>query len=336
MSESYLEIIQMVDAYKDNPPLIHIGYPRALSTWLQTCFFLPENGFNVMMDFYNTWEQIIDRHCFNFDKTAIKYFLEDKFKENFSPVITHELLSGNPFHGGHDAKLLADRLKSIFPHARILIIVREQKALIRSHYSLGIFFGASHSIDFFLNPSASRIVKPALKPPAKFMYEYLKYHRVAGYYMKLYGNDNVLILPYEQFKLDPNVFIKTIDQFIGNPALTDEAIADLPFSKKINTIGLAGLNLELRRILNMLRQNGMLPDHINFSGVINESQAGGTGQSGVFLRAMVRFFSQLMENAFENRLKRKIEINAAGKFAESNRKLESLIGKKLSQYGYET
>ena len=44
-------------------------------------------------------------------------------------VISSEFLSGNLYlNGGMDSKVYADRLKLIFPKAKILIVIREQSS----------------------------------------------------------------------------------------------------------------------------------------------------------------------------------------------------------------
>jgi len=323
----------MTGAYENSnqPPLIHIGYPRALSTWLQSQFFLPENGFNVIMGPLRAGKLIVNHHCFNFDESRVKNFIKNKCQGTDIPVITCEVLSGNPFHGGYNGKLIADRLKKIFPKAKILLIIREQKALIRSHYALRILFGSTQSIDSFLKPSN------IMNPPSKFVYDYFKFHLIAEYYTLLYGKENVLILPYEQFKFEPNVFIKKINEFIGNSLFTEDKLTHLPFYEKINPMKLTGLKIELRRIWNIIKQNRLFLSHNPiYSGIIEAPVKPRAAVLDNHLKRLDNYLPSLFEDKFEKQLKRKIEMYAAGKFAESNRKLESLLESNFSQYGYET
>ena len=52
------------------------------------------------------------------------------------PVISHERLSGYPHSGGHDSKEIAHRLAAVFPNAKVVIVIREQKSMILSNYLL--------------------------------------------------------------------------------------------------------------------------------------------------------------------------------------------------------
>jgi hypothetical protein len=49
-------------------------------------------------------------------------------------VITDERLSGNPQSGGYDSRELADKTPRTFPDSKMLIVVREQTAIIYSSY----------------------------------------------------------------------------------------------------------------------------------------------------------------------------------------------------------
>ncbi|MCK5666181.1 MAG: sulfotransferase, partial [Thiotrichaceae bacterium] len=213
-------------------PLIHVGFPKALSSWMQVNLFKPENGFKQVMKPFQIQPVIINPTCFKYRADEVYASLDMKISEskdlnNKVPVITSEALSGNLFCGGYNAKELADRVVTAFPDARILIIVREQKSMIRALYNTQILWGLPHSIERMLVP-----VVPSMS--SQFSHDYLRYDEIVNYYMSQLGKDRVLVLPYELFQQAPDKFIASIYEFSGAHEMWSERVNQLPFEKRIN------------------------------------------------------------------------------------------------------
>ena len=68
------------------------------------------------------------------------------------PVLSYERLSGNPHSGGYDSKEIANRLVQVFPDAKILIVIREQKDIILSTYKQYIIEGGACTVKRYLHP----------------------------------------------------------------------------------------------------------------------------------------------------------------------------------------
>ena len=49
-------------------------------------------------------------------------------------MVSFPRLSGHPYSGGYDSRMIADRVAEVFPEARILIVIREQRSMIVSTY----------------------------------------------------------------------------------------------------------------------------------------------------------------------------------------------------------
>ncbi len=113
--------------------VIHIGYPKAGSSWLQEIVFnSPDFGFasvprhDIALDF-----GVPGPFEFNPKATHARYepLLAQAEREGRVLVLSQEFLAGNGYlNGGVDAREYADRLKAVFPHARILIVIREQSS----------------------------------------------------------------------------------------------------------------------------------------------------------------------------------------------------------------
>ena len=121
--------------------------------------------------------------------------------EGLSPVVSFERFSGNPFSGGYDSKEIADRLVQVFPDARVLVVVREQRSMIVSTYKQYVREGGALPPSKFMLPPdieepARAVVRPAalrVPPPARAT--------TGG----CSGRRRCSALAYEQFVADPRV-----------------------------------------------------------------------------------------------------------------------------------
>src|SRR3546814_8368538 len=96
--------------------------------------------------------------------------------------------------------MIADRLRETFPDARILIVIREQRALIRSMYSQHITDGGTGTLGRFLNrPEPGLGRKPWFDP------EVYAFDRLIAYYCGLFGAERVLALPFELLAREPQI-----------------------------------------------------------------------------------------------------------------------------------
>lgn len=320
----------MFNFVEDNlkAPLIHIGFPRSASTWLQSYLFNQEHGFAKIMGPIDVQLNLIDPPAFAFEPDKSKAFIGQKTADieglkNRVPVITSEALCGSAFGGGYDGKELADRLHMVCPDGRILIIVREQKALIFSLYALIIQWGLPHSMKQFLNP-----VGPRIAP--QFNYEWLQYDRIVSYYHDIFGKHRVLVLPFEQFTTEPERFIKSLNAFSGNWQYSEGDSHDLPFNIKSNSNPMY-LRLVFQRWINYV----FLSSAFNYSGFIKDTKKSSLLKYIRACQGIPDVFPNFVNERAKKGCQKYIEEEARGKFAESNRKLNDLVNLDLSTYGYE-
>ena len=120
------------------------------------------------------------------------------------PVLSDETLCGDPFQRRYDGSYVADRIHEVFPRAKILIGIREQKATAVSSYREYIFLGGTLSLEEFIGTGHEPLsYTPILRE------DFLAYHLVVGYYHELYGRENVLVLPIELLQRDQSGYIQT-------------------------------------------------------------------------------------------------------------------------------
>lgn len=230
--------------------LIHIGYPKTASTWLQNKVFNPESGvFGQPCNF--TYGQA--QECFAYGRTfhfepdaVFRIFqpgIHECEKRGLIPVISNENLVGTPTKPWDCGKQIADKIHQVFPHAHILIMLREQKDMILALHRQNIKQGRTVSLETFIKLSNS---KPGFLPIC--LLERLEYDYLIDYYMKLFGSDKVLILPYETFKRDNQSSLQTILSFVNANSVTDFMNQSVTVNKL--NVGYRGLTLEFRRRLN--------------------------------------------------------------------------------------
>jgi len=307
----------------DVPPLIHVGYPKALSSWMQKLLFQPQHGFCKVMDSLALQLCLIEASPFNFDADKPKQWIRERLEEQgnpaeLQPVLTGESLVGHTHCGGYNAKVNADRLKEAFPEAKILIVVREQKSMIRSLYKTFVVWGMPHSIDRLLNP-----VDANMSP--QFNLDFLRYDMLVDYYQQLYGKDSVLVQPYELFAADSVAFLQSIYTLCGRE-VDQEQLSKFPTQRTLNK-NQTMANLLLQRWHNYF----FLSNPFNYSGLFNSNE---DNLQKRLVRSKKNPLPEFMDNWFEESFARKVATHCDGRFNQSNQNLEALTGLSLQQYGY--
>jgi hypothetical protein len=308
-------------------PLIHIGFPKPASKWLQRYLFQPQQDHIQLMDPFQTHAHFKIPPVLTFQPEKVQAFLKEQIGlkdvgNDKTPVITSEVLCGSPFCGGYDRKELADRLKLVFPEGKILIIIREQKAMILSLYKSVVTWGLPHSLKQFINP-----LNPEIVP--QFNFEYLRYDRVVSYYHLLFGKERVLVLPFEKLLKEPNAFVTAIHEFSGQTDGLQEKLTRLPYNKKSNA------SPPITRLLMQHWVNYLfVATAFNYSGLFRD-------RKGPFFKCLnplmrvSRILPEYVHQRVKTCCKSYIQSQTQGEFAESNRALETLLQIDLSSFGYE-
>jgi len=297
------------------PPLIHIGYPKTGSTWLQKYVTSAEAlGFRPGVERGTVRRLIIEPNELWYDREAPAEALRARFEDcegdGLVPVITHERLAGNPISGGYDAAAIARRLHGLLPEGRVLMVVREQRSHLHSIYNEYVAGGGVADLDHFLSPPEGAQIP-------LFDLRYLEFDRLIRLYQALFGTGQVLVLPYELLREDAVAFCNRILQFVGlDPLIALEAP---PARRSVGPYGVA-----LRRRLNRVLQKNRL----NPAGIAHLENL------GRWVRVVDRYVPPPLQRRAKGRLRARIEERLGRRFAKSNSRTAVLSGLDLGAYGY--
>lgn len=305
--------------------LIHIGYPKTASGWLQRGIFQ-----DTTAGFLAPWGglsgeasvQFIIPNAFRFSAESVrKVFepgLQEAARQNLVPVLSNEHLACNQIRGRYHGKEAADRLYATFPEARILVFIREQKSMILSSYRQYIRGGNGETatIQQFIGAET----KPAFEPTCRL--DYLEYDLLIAYYQNLFGSENLLVLPFELIKIQPEDVLKEIIDFAEAKEINPTSIT---YPSK--NVALKAGTLAVKRRLNHIIKEpnfGGSERTLNWRIVDKISK---TIDSIPFLDG----FHQGIENDW----KQFIAEYVGDYFRLSNQRTSQLIGMNLADFGYD-
>ncbi len=300
-------------------PLLHIGYHKTATTWLQEYVFA-----NAKAGFYRVVRPEVLQssfariNAFGFEPEVVREEFEPGIREaqarNLVPVLSAERLSGSPHSGGHDSKIIADRLVDVFPKARVLVVIREQASMLVALYKQYVKMGGPGSLQQYVTapPGDHRV--------PLFRFDFLEYHRLIGYYQGLFGVTNVLVLPYELVQTQPQDFLERIGEFLDVSA-TDSEFRRVHVSQ-------SALTLSLKRHANRYLVRDALNPAPPFA-------LDGSNETLVRLCNQAdRRIPVALRGGHERRWRRFAEREVGTRYAQSNALTAKLIGIDLRMFGY--
>ena len=301
-------------------PLIHIGYHKTATTWMQRQLFVPEHGYVQIAGHEDVSAHIVGPHGLQFRADPMKMLISDKSKMatiGQVPVISSELLSGNLFYGGRESDVYAERLKAIAPEARILISIRSQKHILTSVYM-------------------QYLIRGGTLPPQKFFREttefgyfgfsaaHFEFDRLLAHYQTLFGKENVYILTQESLRKDVDDALMQLAKFCENTLFT--TLSDAARQPHVPSYPEHAVPI-LRRI-NQIQTGTLNPNPIISFG---NTPRGLYKRFGYISRHRLFVFmmgSYRPVSSF-------VQKNFAGNYSASNTRLSSLTGNPLDLSAYD-
>lgn len=297
------------------PPLIHIGYHKTGTTWLQSGLFAERSA-----GFCRPWvsreirELLVFPDGYTYEaaraREGFRVGIEAAEMSQLVPVLSDERLSGSPHAGGYDSALLCDRLAEVFPEARVLIVIREQESAILSVYRQYVRNGGAAPLSKYLRPR-----NPAEIP--QFRFSHYEYHHLVGRYLKRFGKEQVCILPFEQLRKAPAAFLARISAFAGLPEPTG-----IPSGNVYE--GMGPVTVVLKRWFNTVFVRNSLNPAARFYVKDHEQK---------FSR-LDRAFPRGMGDGIVRRWRSEVAKLVGDRYAMSNQMTGEMIGCDLTDYGY--
>lgn len=211
--------------------LIHIGYPKAGSKFLQAWFERhPELRYapGGLGGYRNVYE--LARPA---DGGSYKYFVtsaEDLSSPNRSagdlPLDVATEWREQRGRVKRDQAHVCEVLRSLYPGSRILIVTRGFRGLIMSGYSQYVRAGG-------LLRTSKSLAEDVRADALGFVDEYFDFDYLIRLYGEAFGEENVLVLPYELLRGDQRRFLAVLEEGLGlarveielgrlNPSLSPE------------------------------------------------------------------------------------------------------------------
>lgn len=237
----------------ESPLLIHVGFPKAGSTWLQRSIFSSKDaGFCVPwgMQADIAIEHVRVADTFIFDEMLPEYQglytsgIEEAKSQGLIPVVSYEHLLLDPLGGKSEIREGIRRLKALFQGAKILLVIREQNNIILSSYLEHLRRGFPVKIERYMGVDSIR--KPGLGCACPL--EFFLYDRLIKYLYSNFGTENVLIYPLEL--LSTGGFAEVLYSFLGTNVknielFTESSLerqarkSDYVFLRYLNHIGMS-------------------------------------------------------------------------------------------------
>lgn len=183
--------------------LIHIGYPKTATTWLQDIFFP-----NLTNSLFVSWKEanrlILNTDCLAYNSLDFQDTLVGRSKDSL--LISSEFFStaiNFGYNSGYISYGISHKLKATFPDATIIIFIRRQQSLIVSAYQQYIKNGGTFRFRRWLYSGEV------------FSFEHLLYDNLISHYISLFGREQVKVYLYEEFKADNHGFLEKFCSELG-------------------------------------------------------------------------------------------------------------------------
>jgi hypothetical protein len=162
-------------------------------------------------------------------------------------LVTNERLSGHPCSGGYDTIRIARRIVAADPEARVVMVVREQGALVESTYRQMVRMG-------WVGPPERLLDDLGWRTPT-FHLSQFEFASIIAAYETVVPRERIKVLAYEHFRRDQPGFLHELADFLGiepwqiEPSKRAEIVNPSRTARQIRT----------QRRLNRFRRSEMVP-----------------------------------------------------------------------------
>jgi hypothetical protein len=241
------------------PVYIHLGLHKTASTFFQRKFYPNHHEFNYLhlrdKNTLGAFNQYVLREndLFFKEEKAIEFFYQNLDQEKLYNekriTLCEEQFSGFPLLDAYNRKRIFDRLHLIFPKAKYILVLRNQRDFIISMYAEYLKKGGQESFTNFLSVSNTHL---------NFSRgTYLHYYKYYDYISSVVGINNIQILYYEDLIDTPKYFFEIILNYFE----VDFDI-DLSILNRKENVSFSSSEYEKVRFLNRFCKTPYSPNHL--------------------------------------------------------------------------
>ena len=251
-----------------NKVAVHVGLPKTATTTLQQRVFAAHPGILYLgpRAEHPEFDQVMSALCsadsLNYDAAGSLEIVDRLLsspQEGEKPfVVSYEAVTAQ----GRDRLIKAERLKTLFPDARIVITVRRPEDMLVSMYFQWLKGVGGKR---FEAPSLEAWLEQDWRDTSKGNFLRLQYQKILELYRALFGRANVLLLFFEDLIDDRAKFARQLSEFIGvDSEATEHLLSQERSNLRMNSLRYSEVrlysSLPLLRPLESLKR--FLPDSV--------------------------------------------------------------------------
>ena len=300
--------------------LIHVGYHKTATTWMQTQLFTQEHGYRMLANHPEIFNQVTRPHGLVFEPAGMRALIAERkagLPTGHTAVVSSEILSAHPFQGGQMSDDYARRLHAIAPEAKILISIRAQQKILPSVYMQYLLRGGTMPYEMFFKGT---------DVPGFYGFDkvHFEYDRLVGLYQQLFGAHNVYVMTQESLAADMDAACAALARFAGNSAFSQVSEP----ARKVRGASYPEYAVPVLRRVNQVQCSVLNPAPIMALG---ETPNGLYRILGYLLRRPP--FSKMFGD--RKRVSDYVKREFAGVFAASNARLEALVAHPIDLSRYD-
>jgi hypothetical protein len=198
---------------------LHVGMPKTATTFLQARWFPYLKGLRYQDQ---AVRDLVDRIIYTnpvfLDLVSVRHELVERLAnlDRDRLLISQERLFGNMLRNYEDNVYLTGCLKTVFPNAKVIVVIRRQDELVESIYKQSLQSYYSQSLNGFLNyrngafeDSCDQLGLPNVDVKQIDLYRYVRN------YVEQFGRENVCVLPYELLRENRKLFLDRLSAILG-------------------------------------------------------------------------------------------------------------------------
>lgn len=330
---------------QDRSFFIHVGMPKTGTTFLQ----------------HQVFPYVKDVHYWKMFEHPVTYYLERLSNNNYltypeewkQQVKTHvaqskkgkNLISFEGFFGSYTNNYKSNftnslALKELFPDARIILVIREQCALIESNYAQVIKEGYGRSFKQYVNYSRGKFGNNRSESTVSLNIESLHYTGYVRNYVEQFGKENVLVLPYEMLRSAPEVYLERLSRFMDVEIEQPEKSGSKHMKVSLSHSGL-GVTRFLNRffVSRITNGGGFIPRTPYYNALRHRGQTSAVFRlaaavsNGISPLSIARLFG-VFDKRKHRLMSPAIKAELRELYAASNRELDEEFQLGLKEYGY--